>query len=214
MKYQPHQDHSQPLSNKTSSLTKGGRVIGKIILATLAMGGIVMVGAVAPGLLKMVKDFTKLRNIAWVNGSEDKRKQHKKLLDSFTYLRRRGLIKMGYQGRQLYISLTPEGRKKAKRLNIDSLHIERTRTWDKRWRIIMFDVEEERKATREALRGKLKELGFYPMQKSVWLHAFPCEKELAVLQQFFGIDESAYVCLEIKGLPKTIERKAKIFFQV
>lgn len=203
-------------TQQRSKIAAGGRVIGKAILATLAVGGILVVGAIAPNLFSAVGSFMKVRKKGWAqdeNGA-NRSKQHKRLLDSFSKLRRKGLVKMEYRGKQLYISLTPEGRKKASRLNIDDLEVVRTKTWDRQWRILLFDIEEDRKTTREALRGKLKELGFYPMQKSVWLHAFPCEKELSILKEFFGINESMYVCFQVQTLPKALELKARSFFKI
>jgi len=80
--------------------------------------------------------------------------------------------------------------------------------------MLLFDIAEKRKVTREALRGKLKELGFYQLQKSVWLHAFPCEKEMALLRDFFGLEERECMCFEIKKLPEAVVREVKTFFQI
>ncbi|MBI2593531.1 hypothetical protein HYW44_02730 [Candidatus Daviesbacteria bacterium] len=40
--------------------------------------------------------------------------------------------------------------------------------WDGKWRIIIFDIPEKQRKIRRILRGKLKEWGFKPWQKSVW----------------------------------------------
>lgn len=41
--------------------------------------------------------------------------------------------------------------------------------WDKKWRIVVFDIPEKKKKMREFFRGKLVELGFRKMQDSVWI---------------------------------------------
>jgi phenylacetic acid degradation operon negative regulatory protein len=41
--------------------------------------------------------------------------------------------------------------------------------WDKKWRILIFDIAEVSRKTRDILRLKLKELGFGMLQKSVWI---------------------------------------------
>ncbi|MEX1052278.1 MAG: PaaX family transcriptional regulator C-terminal domain-containing protein [Patescibacteria group bacterium] len=46
------------------------------------------------------------------------------------------------------------------------------RKWDKKWRIIIFDIEEENRNTRDLLRIKIKELGFGLLQKSVWVSPY------------------------------------------
>ena len=45
--------------------------------------------------------------------------------------------------------------------------------WDRRWRILIFDIPEKQKYKRNFLRQKLIELGFYQLQKSVWITPFP-----------------------------------------
>jgi hypothetical protein len=113
----------------------------------------------------------------------------KKVYDNFYYLRKQGFIDITQKGHQIYISLTKEGRKKASLFQIDSLKIKRPKKWDGKWRIVIFDISQLKKIYREALRGKLKELGFYPLQKSVWIHPFDCQAEVELLRDFFGLSE-------------------------
>jgi len=74
-------------------------------------------------------------------------------------------------------------------LQIDALKIRRPQKWDRKWRIVIFDISELKKFYREAFRGKLKELGFYPLQKSVWVHPFECRDEIELLRKFFSLDQ-------------------------
>jgi DNA-binding transcriptional regulator PaaX len=37
--------------------------------------------------------------------------------------------------------------------------------WDEKWRIVAFDIPEKFKTGRDALRRKLKEVGFHELQK-------------------------------------------------
>lgn len=114
-----------------------------------------------------------------------KRKKTKVYQRSFYYLRQQGLVNFEYKGKQLYISLTKEGKKKARKYDIDNLKIKKPKRWDKKWRILIFDVKDKQKVKREALRGKLKELGFYQLQKSVWVCPYDFQKEVEILREFF-----------------------------
>lgn len=40
--------------------------------------------------------------------------------------------------------------------------------WDRKWRIIIFDIPESQRKIRRILRGKLRQWGFVAWQKSVW----------------------------------------------
>ena len=72
---------------------------------------------------------------------------------------------------------------------IDALTIKKPKKWDKKWRIVIFDIAQLKKTYREAFRGKLKELGFYPLQKSVWVYPFDCQAETELLKDFFGLSD-------------------------
>ncbi|MFH1827083.1 MAG: PaaX family transcriptional regulator C-terminal domain-containing protein [bacterium] len=44
--------------------------------------------------------------------------------------------------------------------------------WDKKWRIMIFDIEEINRGLRDLLRKKIKEFGFGYLQKSVWISPY------------------------------------------
>jgi DNA-binding transcriptional regulator PaaX len=96
-----------------------------------------------------------------------KKISQKKVSDAFYQLRKRGLIRFENKGGQIYIYLTEKGKKFAEILQIDELKIKNSKKWDKKWRILIFDIAQLKRIYREAFRGKLKELGFYQLQKSV-----------------------------------------------
>lgn len=74
-------------------------------------------------------------------------------------------------------------------MQIDSLKIKKPRKWDGKWRLVFFDISNLKRIYREAFRGKLKELGFYQLQKSVWVHAFNCQAEIELLKDFFALSD-------------------------
>ena len=98
--------------------------------------------------------------------SIDSKDERKKFKNRFYYLLRRGLVDVEYRGNQVYISLTEEGKKKAGKYKIDDLKIKTAEKWDKNWRVLIFDIEDRHKAKREALRGKIKQLGLFQLQKA------------------------------------------------
>ncbi len=100
-------------------------------------------------------------------------------------MKNKGLINLDYKGKQLHITLTEEGTTKAKKYWINDLQIAKPEKWDKQWRIMIFDIKNEHRMKREALRGKIKELGLYQIQKSVWAYPYNFEKEAMVLKEFF-----------------------------
>lgn len=109
--------------------------------------------------------------------------------NAFYYLKRKGYLNIERKRGQIYISLTEEGKKKAKKYQIDNLKIEKPKKWDEFWRIVIFDISTLTNIKRAALRGKLKEFGFYKLQQSVWVYPYDCKKEIGLLKEFFGLSK-------------------------
>ena len=90
-------------------------------------------------------------------------------------------------GGEVEITITKQGKGIALRYDIDTLQLKRPPKWDGRWRLIIFDIPSDKKQAREAFRKKLSELGVYPLQKSVFLTPYPCEKEIEFIATIFEI---------------------------
>ena len=67
--------------------------------------------------------------------------------------------------------------------------VKRQVAWDKKWRLVLFDIKHERTSARNALRTLLKRVGFVRYQKSVWLYPLDCEKEVEFFRSFFLLRE-------------------------
>lgn len=151
--------------------------IAKDIVRWLAISGVVAVAATSPffitGVIKACFQESPYRK--------------RSLASAFRKLKKDGCIIMHKKRNQIYISLTEKGKKKAGWMQIDHLVIKKPKKWDKKWRLLIFDIEEKNRPAREALRGLIKRLGFYPLQKSVWAHQFDCRDEVYLLRDFFGL---------------------------
>jgi len=85
------------------------------------------------------------------------------------------------------IVLTEKGKLKALEGKIDELEIKIPKTWDKLWRVVIFDIPEEKKRARDILRGRLKRLGFLELQKSVFIFPYECKDEVEFVVEVFEI---------------------------
>ncbi len=86
----------------------------------------------------------------------------------------------------LTLTLTANGKLKALSYNFEKMKIN-SNVWDKKWRIVVFDIPEKLRRGRDALRKKLKDLGFHELQKSVLVFPFECFDEIDFLIEFFGL---------------------------
>ena len=161
-------------------LTKPKSEIVKDVFSLLFTGGAIIIAANSPYFLpNLIRKYERWRKYP-----------RKKVSDTFYRLRQKGLIDIKTVNNQIYISLTDKGKKKAGIYQIDKLKITRPKRWDGKWRIILFDIPEKKKISREALRGKLKELGFFMFQKSAWIYPFECRAEIELLRDFFGLSNN------------------------
>ena len=85
----------------------------------------------------------------------------------------------------LTLVLSKEGERLALTYDIENMEIKHPRNWDGKWRIVMFDVPEKIKKVRDALRMHFKNMGFYEFQKSVFVHPYPCAKEIEYIMEFY-----------------------------
>lgn len=99
-------------------------------------------------------------------------------------LRKGGLIEL-IDEKQLIYKLTDPGRDKTLwiKMKLDD------EPWDGRWRIIIWDVPEKRRVTRDLLRYKLKWLGFKQLQKSIWITKTNCTQVLREFIKQIGIKD-------------------------
>ena len=81
--------------------------------------------------------------------------------------------------------MTKEGENKALRFKIDEMEIKKPPKWDGEWRIVIFDIPDRFKKAREALRNKLKDLGFLKLQESVFVFPYECEDEINFITEVF-----------------------------
>lgn len=86
---------------------------------------------------------------------------------------------------KITLIISETGKRKALSYQVDEMIIKEPKVWDKKWRLVIFDIPEKKKRIREALRMKLKELKFYELQKSVFIHPFNCKDEMDFIIEFF-----------------------------
>ncbi len=86
----------------------------------------------------------------------------------------------------LTLILSKEGKEVALRYDLDNMVIKMPAYWDKKWRVVMFDVPENLKRVRDTLRMHFKGMGFYEFQKSVFVHPYPCASEVEYIVEFYN----------------------------
>lgn len=123
------------------------------------------------------------------------------------YLKRKGYIRTFTENKEKFIEITSIGQKKALKISIDQIKIERPSSWDKKWRVVIFDIPEKYKTSRDLFRRYLIKLGFIQIQKSVYTYPFGCAKEIAILSQKLLVEKYVTILIAeiIQGEDEIIE---------
>ena len=155
---------------------------GKFLLGFLAAAPLLVVGAALPGILSATKSINK-----------SKKYSDSQFQNAFKNLKRRKLIEIIREDDyKIKVQLTNKGQKRIKEFCFEMLEIKKPKSWDKKWRILIFDIPTKPKVynqAREALRRKIKDLGFYQMQKSVWVYPYECEDEILFIAELFQVQK-------------------------
>lgn len=144
--------------------------IQQTVLAIIGVAGVLATVAVAPGV------FAALPTVM----GKERYKLSFKAKSAVHRLMSKGMIVRNSDG---HLEITEKGRRR--------LDIERARTstaafkkrkWDKRYRLVMFDIPQKRRTTRDKLRHLMRDFGFLRLQDSVWVSPYDCEELIALVK--------------------------------
>ena len=82
--------------------------------------------------------------------------------------------------------------------------------WDKKWRVVFFDIPEKLHTKRDIFRSRLRNLGFYPLQKSMLALPFKCGSDIAELCRQLKISQYVDI-LTAESIGAKEEELKKIF---
>ena len=102
-------------------------------------------------------------------------------------LKRRGLVEVFKEAGQITFTLTPAGAYRLQALQLDEIRIPKPKTWDKKWRLVAFDVPINSSRQRQKFVAKLQALNFFMLQKSLWVHPFPCFPQVESIANYFNV---------------------------
>jgi DNA-binding transcriptional regulator PaaX len=182
--------------------------LARNILKGILIAGEIAIASTSPYFVKKAIP----RIIKYAAYKIKQKKRLESFCRSFYYLNKKGFINIENKNGQIFISLTAEGKRRAGEYNLDNLSIQKPQKWDGYWRILIFDIKNKQKVKREALRGKIKELGLFQLQKSVWIYPYDFKKELDFLRSFFYLNKKEMQIIMAKEIEN--DQEAKVFFKL
>ncbi len=157
------------------------------VLKLVGAGVFLSASVVIPNLPKALRPFLK-----------SQRKQEYEVWKRFNipYLKRtlkrleeQKLVEISEENGKQIVKITGVGQRRILRYAIDELAVEKPRIWNGKWILVSYDIPNELKKQREIFQEYLKAWVFYPLHESVYLHAYPCEKQVEFLRAYLNIGE-------------------------
>lgn len=169
---------NQPMGKleKESHIRNRGAHLQRAILKSVAMAGVLSVAVVAPNALRIFK-------MLGVDKMLD-RNTRQGINVSRRRLVERGLLSYTKEG---FVELTKKGEQKLYDMEKCDYALPRPQRWDKKWRILIFDIPEKKRLIRDKVRLTLSSIGFKRLQHSVWVYPYDCEDLITLIKTDFKI---------------------------
>ncbi len=160
------------------SVEDSARIVGRkgylqhAVLSAVAISGILLVAMAAPNTLQLLGGLSR----------KHQRRFPEEARSAIGRLVKKGHVVFEGEGKY-YARITESGRRELERQEIRIRFTSaKKKRWDKRYRLIMFDISEKRKAARNQLRREMNSWGFLRLQDSVWVYPHDCEDVVTLLK--------------------------------
>lgn len=151
--------------------------IAETVLGAVVMGTTLLVSPVAG----MAAFFLAIGAASYLFRRRDFNREVKRL-------EKRGYIALTKTPKDYIIRVLEKGRQGYQRIQMHNLKLSSGK-WNGKWRLFIFDIPEKFRAERDYLRKKLKDLGLYNIQRSVFVYPYDCRKELIFIADYYNIEE-------------------------
>lgn len=172
----------------------------KDIIYLLGMGSLILGSFILPGLSVAAGALYKAkRKYDWQQSQKEWAKFNTYLLKrNLKRLREQKIVEIIHEDGKDIIKLTQKGRSKYLSFKLEKISL-KGELWDGKWRIVIYDVGKLKRNAQENFRRILKQINFFPLQKSVYLTPYKCQAEVQYLREYFNLGQEV-LFLEISKL--------------
>ncbi len=111
-------------------------------------------------------------------------------------------------GSKVEVTLTSAGKKLVKLYDIDQMQLPKPAKWDKKWRIVTYDIPATKRKASLALSHKFHVLGMFRIQRSIWVYPYDCKDDIDSLCAIFDINPNTNVCYFVSdAIPKEADAR-------
>lgn len=152
------------------------------VLFMVASGTLLLSSLFAPNVAQLLKPLMRWRK----NWDKIDRRR---INEAVKRLNQKRLVNLVEREGKIYVEITVAGKKLVKDYDYDDLKLPDEKIWNKKWHLLTFDIPEKKQKERRAFSKKLKDLGFYPLQESVFIYPYNCKDEIDFICGFLSIEQ-------------------------
>jgi len=191
------------LKNKMKEKTKEKILsASKTLLTIVGITGFVFVALVAGNAVQLLK-YTPIMKRSKLKVFE--------INQGIKRLMKRGLVEIKEDKDYKRLKLTDKGKRLLLKYELEGLAQDKPKNWDKKYRVVIFDISEQMKKTRDHLRRMLQSFGFVCLQDSVWVYPYECQEIIDLLKQYLNLkNEVLYMSVDSIENDKWLKEEFKL----
>lgn len=159
------------------------------VLLLLASGVALTSVVLMPGTGKLLRKAGRESENEWKEFNENYLKR------TIKDLQKKKIVEIHEENGLPEVRLTEAGKTRILKFGLQNLTIFKPVKWDGRFRMVFYDVYSTKSAVRDKFRHALLNSGFYKLQESVYIHAYPCEREIEFMRNYLGISGEVRIIL-------------------
>ena len=168
-----------------------------LLLKRFAVEGLVVACVALPGLAQV---FTLFR--------ASKAQDRHRIRQSIRGLEKQEFIRRYKHKGEEVIEITEKGKRRIVRYDLKHLLIKRPKKWDGLWRVVIFDIPEEKRGRRLFVSRQFKSMGMHTLQRSTFISPFPCKGEADFIGEYLDI-RKYIIYMEVSVLDELRKWKRK-----
>lgn len=168
----------------------------KDILTLLGAGVFITASMLMPGVAVVAQQYLEKKQQEEKN--EWKKFNTWRLKAMLKKMHQQKIVEIGEENDMQVIKLSERGRKKFLKFEIEKMQLVE-RKWDRKWRLIVYDIQIAKQSERRLFHKTLKRMKFLQLQRSVYITPYPCQREIEYLRQVCNIGREVLI-LTVAGI--------------
>lgn len=181
-------------------IVKKDNLVKETLLALAVAGGVIILASLSPNFFSYVaRDYFKEKDKRLIKARARRLRELQK---------RKLVIFKEVGGGKVRIELTKNGKLLVREYNLEDMKLKIPQKWDGRWRLITYDIPVRQRKASNAFREKIRQMGLFQLQRSIWVSPYECLEELEFLTSVFEIDmDNCILYFSTKDIPREMELK-------